>query len=638
MGAYLTRYRYLAHQEKIRKAIEAYKKRKIEKKEPRSHQHSERSRSITAEAIHSILDSEIDVENDGYYTKEERRKYELKLNTDEKVRTESFKWIRGELIGVGAFGKVFMAMNLDTGSLMAVKEVPLVDGAEIGENESLIRDVEREVWMLRQLKHPNIVRYIGTARGHNSLLVYMEYVPGGSIAKLLKRFGRFSERVVRAYTRQILEGVECLHRHGIMHRDIKGANILVDKNGECKVSDFGAARSLRQIRYSDGPPSLRGTPYWMAPEVIKQTGHGRQADIWSVGCTVLEMLTGKPPWSKFETISAALYHIAHTDDMPDVPSDFSPSATQFIHACLQRDPRKRPSATTILMNYEFVFPLTSVKKDSDTKCITTSSPDTTHTTRPTHLIDSQVGTPDSKKRDKGSFSEIGAAKHSLASRRGFPIPFLNNRNVQFHIPPSDSGSGGSESVFRNLPFRSQNNTLNAGESKHRDASDVSPQPFCEAPSVPWGDVHHKESDGKGDDFINRTSAGARSSVGSTGLSSAPCDTKEETESVPAPKTRLPQEDRPKGRIPLLLNAEKQKVRAAPQDKDNLVGNIALRFDKDPATREMISSYLEHHSITKFAKAQNDSNNGIQNSEKPPLSGTETKAIRIIQRKEDENDS
>eukprot|EP00954_Amorphochlora_amoebiformis_P018002 1322993-Amorphochlora_amoeboformis.AAC.1 len=82
---------------------------------------------------------------------------------------------------------------------------------------------------------------------------------------------------------------------------------------QSQLSDFGAARSLRQIQVSDGPPSLRGTPYWMAPEVIKQTGHGRQADIWSLGCTVLEMLTGKPPWSHFKTADAALFHIAKTD-------------------------------------------------------------------------------------------------------------------------------------------------------------------------------------------------------------------------------------------------------------------------------------------------------------------------------------
>ena len=99
-----------------------------------------------------------------------------------------------------------------------------------------------------------------------------------------------------------MEGLEYLHAHDVVHRDIKGANVLVDCNGICKLADFGGAKKIYSAANKEQYTSLRGTPYWMAPEVIKQTGHGRKADIWSVGCTVIEMATGKPPWSQYKNL------------------------------------------------------------------------------------------------------------------------------------------------------------------------------------------------------------------------------------------------------------------------------------------------------------------------------------------------
>ena len=131
-----------------------------------------------------------------------------------------------------------------------------------------------------------------------------------------------------------------------MHRDIKGANILVDDNAHCKVADFGASVLIVNVS-NDDHKSIAGTPYWMAPEVIKQTGHGRQADIWSVGCTMIEMACGQPPWSGM-TVMVAMYKIAETDAMPDIPRHLSASCTEFIKLCLERDPKKRPNAVTLL--------------------------------------------------------------------------------------------------------------------------------------------------------------------------------------------------------------------------------------------------------------------------------------------------
>ncbi|KAK3027221.1 hypothetical protein RJ639_041639, partial [Escallonia herrerae] len=239
------------------------------------------------------------------------------------------RWRKGELIGCGAFGRVYMGMNLDSGELLAVKQVSIaVNSASKEKTQAHIRELEEEVKLLKNLSHPNIVRYLGTAREEESLNILLEFVPGGSISSLLGKFGSFPESVIRMYAKQLLLGLEYLHKNGIMHRDIKGANILVDNKGCIRLADFGAskkvvelatmtgAKSMKGTPYwmapeatMTGAKSMKGTPYWMAPEVILQTGHSllslsclyeflSSADIWSVGCTIIEMATGKPPWSQ----------------------------------------------------------------------------------------------------------------------------------------------------------------------------------------------------------------------------------------------------------------------------------------------------------------------------------------------------
>jgi mitogen-activated protein kinase kinase kinase len=221
---------------------------------------------------------------------------------EEEEEERTVRWQQGELIGAGAFGRVYLGLNLDTGQLMAVKQVSIARDVDVqGRVAEHVRNLEAEVHVLKQLHHPNIVRYLGTERcmADMSLNIFLEFVPGGSIASLLAKFGSFTESVIRVYTKQILLGLEFLHTHQIMHRDIKGANILVDNSGVVKLADFGASKKIEDLVTVDsGCKSIKGTPYWMAPEVITQTGHGRQADIWSVGCTVIEMATGKPPWSQ----------------------------------------------------------------------------------------------------------------------------------------------------------------------------------------------------------------------------------------------------------------------------------------------------------------------------------------------------
>ncbi|EFJ45794.1 hypothetical protein VOLCADRAFT_43062, partial [Volvox carteri f. nagariensis] len=262
------------------------------------------------------------------------------------------RWRKGEGIGSGSFGQVYLALNCDTGELLAVKEVPagLADlgatgggggGRGGGGAAEAVAQLEREVALLSQLRHPNIVRYVGTQRSGAAA-----YVPGGSLSSQLSRFGPLPEPLVALYTRQLLLGLAYLHAQRTVHRDVKGANLLLEKTGVLKLADFGMAKQLmEQVSFTR---SFKGSAYWMAPEVIKQQGYGVQADIWSVGCTVLEMATGKPPWSQCTSQVQAIFKIASSPDLPAIPEHLSPQASEFILLCLQRDPSARPASEELL--------------------------------------------------------------------------------------------------------------------------------------------------------------------------------------------------------------------------------------------------------------------------------------------------
>eukprot|EP01104_Vermistella_antarctica_P006398 TRINITY_DN170_c0_g1_i1.p1 TRINITY_DN170_c0_g1~~TRINITY_DN170_c0_g1_i1.p1 ORF type:complete len:723 (-),score=179.86 TRINITY_DN170_c0_g1_i1:58-2226(-) len=309
--------------------------------------------------------------DDGYYSFREKKIMEgsvtkLPRADEQNVPADSvISWQKGGLIGQGSFGKVFLGLNMQTGELLAVKQISLDEDVPNPEMRKEVEALQREVGILKNLRHDNIVRYYGTSCENDKLNIFLEYVPGGSIFSLLKKFGRFSEEVVAVYTRQLLQGLDYLHRHKIIHRDIKGGNILVDNDGTIKLADFGASRKLDRIVTSkSGVRSLKGTAYWMAPEVIRQRGHGRQADIWSLGCTVIEMATGKPPWAEFGDQVAAMFHIASTNKPPKIDTAISLPCRDFIFKCLQREPKKRPTANRLLL-HEFVVHSRQPRRLSD---------------------------------------------------------------------------------------------------------------------------------------------------------------------------------------------------------------------------------------------------------------------------------
>ncbi|GJP79489.1 hypothetical protein CLOP_g9720 [Closterium sp. NIES-67] len=235
-----------------------------------------------------------------------------------------------------------------TGELMAVKEIKLTSAGD--EKAMLIAALEREIVLYKQMRHKHIVGYIDMEKDakDGSIYIFLEFVSGGSIHSMLEKFGAFSESLVRVYTRQLLLGLEYLHACRIVHRDIKGGNVLVDRDGVVKLADFGASKSFHEGTVGEGCKSIRGSVFWMAPEVIKGEGYGRRADIWSVGCTVIEMLTGRHPWPGMDNTWSAIFHIAKTTTGPPIPEAASEEARDFLTACFQLDPNQRPSASDLL--------------------------------------------------------------------------------------------------------------------------------------------------------------------------------------------------------------------------------------------------------------------------------------------------
>ncbi|KAK9265363.1 hypothetical protein L1049_003513 [Liquidambar formosana] len=253
------------------------------------------------------------------------------------------RWTKGRLLGSGSFGHVFLGFNRESGNFCAMKEVTLF--SDDAKSKESAQQLGQEIALLSRLRHPNIVQYYGSETVDDKLYIYLEYVSGGSIFKLLQDYGQFGEETIRSYTQQILSGLAYLHAENTVHRDIKGANILVDPNGRVKLADFGMAK---HITGQSCPLSFKGSPYWMAPEVIRNSnGYNLAVDIWSLGCTVLEMATTKPPWSQFEGV-AAMFKIGNSKELPAIPDHLSDNGKDFVRKCLQRNPLHRPTASQLL--------------------------------------------------------------------------------------------------------------------------------------------------------------------------------------------------------------------------------------------------------------------------------------------------
>eukprot|EP00931_Biecheleriopsis_adriatica_P114871 TRINITY_DN90754_c0_g1_i1.p1 TRINITY_DN90754_c0_g1~~TRINITY_DN90754_c0_g1_i1.p1 ORF type:complete len:382 (+),score=69.80 TRINITY_DN90754_c0_g1_i1:56-1201(+) len=276
-----------------------------------------------------------------------------RLDAEEDNRLRNFK--QGESLGRGAYGEVFKAMV--SGRFMAVKKIPL--DLNLGQKaaDKEINSLLLEINTLKRLKHKRIVRYHGCIRQDTeedpALLIFLEFMPSGSIKGVLQKFGPYGTRLVKKYTRQILEGLDFLHTEKIVHRDVKGANILIDAQGDAKLADFGACRELEALQSTctGGMKSIQGSIFWMAPEVMKYKA-GRRSDIWSLGCTVIEMITAEAPWPNLRTtklpVTEMLKRIVESSETPPLPDKIHSDCRSFLEKTFQRDHTKRPYADKLL--------------------------------------------------------------------------------------------------------------------------------------------------------------------------------------------------------------------------------------------------------------------------------------------------
>jgi len=268
------------------------------------------------------------------------------MSATDAVHGRDITWVRGEVIGRGNMGTVCRALNQSTGEVIVVKEVSF--NAERESDLNLRAALENELEICKTLRHRRIVSFLGYDHIDGNLYIYLEYMAGGSLSHVLQQFGMLEESLIQVYTREVVEGLEYLHAQvpPVLHRDIKGANILVGIDCKVKLADFGCSKREDE----DMAFTMRGSVPWMAPEVIMRTGYGKKADIWSLGCVVIEMATASPPWGRLDNPIAAMRLIGMSDQLPAVPASLSPAAQEFVAMSVQRDKEKRFSAGEALQH------------------------------------------------------------------------------------------------------------------------------------------------------------------------------------------------------------------------------------------------------------------------------------------------
>ncbi|EIE85921.1 hypothetical protein RO3G_10631 [Rhizopus delemar RA 99-880] len=269
----------------------------------------------------------------------------------EKLRSVVSKGNPGECykkvkrVGQGASGSVFVALSLATNTKVAVKQMDL-------SSQPRKELIVNEILVMKESQHPNIVNYLDSFLiGNNVLWVVMEYMEGGALTDVIDNNSTMTEQQIATVCLESIHGLHHLHSQNIIHRDIKSDNILLNAHGHVKISDFGFCAKLTDQKRKRA--TMIGTPYWMAPEVVKQKEYGAKVDIWSLGIMAIEMIENEPPYLDEEPLKA-LYLIA-TNGTPTLkhPERLSTELKSFLAVCLCVDVRSRANSAELL-KHEFL--------------------------------------------------------------------------------------------------------------------------------------------------------------------------------------------------------------------------------------------------------------------------------------------